>query len=109
MILGRKIDLRRRGTVVITTSTGLPTEWVEEEYEVTSTLIANRIITLNHNPIIGSEVVKLNGLVLVNNINWDYTISNNIITLTNNLELVDDPNNPMTDYLVVKYEKLRSS
>lgn len=109
MIIGRKFDLRRRGTVIITTSTGLPTEWIEEEYEITSDIITNRIITLTYDPILGSEVVKLNGLVLVNNINWDYTISGKIITLTSNLELIDDPNNPMTDYLVVKYEKLRTS
>jgi hypothetical protein len=108
MIAGRKIDLRRRGTVVVTTSTGLPTEWIEEEFEITPTVITNRTITLSNTPVAGSEVVKLNGLVLVNNINWDYTISGNVITLTSNLELVDDPDHPMTDYLVVKYEKLRS-
>jgi hypothetical protein len=109
MIIGRKLDLRRRGTTIVTTSTGLPTEWIEEKFEITSSIIISRIITLNYTPILGSEVVKLNGLVLVNDITWDYTISNNIITLTDNLELIDDPNNPMTDYLVVKYEKLRTS
>ena len=109
MITGRKIDLRRRGQVIITTSTGLPTEWIEEEFEVTQDIITNKIITLNYNPISGSEVVKLNGLVLVNNITWDYTILGKVITFTSNLELTDDPNHSMTDYVVVKYEKLRDS
>ena len=107
MISGRKIDLRRRGQTTVTTSTGIPTEWVEEEFEVTSDVINNRTITLNYTPISGSEVVKLNGLVLVNSITWDYTISGKIITFTGNLELTDDPNHPMTDYVVVKYEKLK--
>ena len=109
MFTSRRIDLRRRGLAIITTSTGLPTEWIEEEFEITQDIINTKTITLSYTPIAGSEVVKLNGLVLVNDITWDYTINNNIITLTDNLELVDDPNNPMTDYLVVKYEKLRSS
>ena len=107
MISGRKIDLRRRGQTTVTTSTGIPTEWVEEEFEVTSDVINNRTITLNYTPISGSEVVKLNGLVLVNSITWDYTISGKIITFTGNLELMDDPDHPMTDYVVVKYEKLK--
>ena len=106
MITGRKFDLRRRGAATTLSSTGLATEWVEEEYEITSDIITNRTVTLNHTPIAGSEVVKLNGLVLVNDPGWDYTISGSTITLTGNLELVDDPNNPMTDYLAIKYEKL---
>lgn len=101
MLITKKIDLRRRGSASIVTSTGLPTEWIEEEVTVDQNLINNRIINLLYSPINNSETVRLNGLVLIDNSGWDYTISSNVITFTSNIELT------ISDYIVIKYERLK--
>lgn len=73
----RRIDLRRRVSAVeISTSTG----WYDEIFPVTSEVTSTGIATLAHAPILGSEIVKVNGLVVANDPDWDYAISGSTIT-----------------------------
>jgi len=86
------------GATGIVSSTG-DAEWYVEKFPVTQAITSTGQVDLTYTPINNSETVKLNGLDLVNDVSWDYTISGTLITFGNDLELT------VGDYLVVKYEK----
>jgi hypothetical protein len=90
----KRLDLTRRGTGSTPTSTG----WFNELYDVTQIVLNTRKVTLTQIPVLGSDLVMLNGLPLFNDINWDYIISGNEIQFQNDLELTNG------DTVRIKYQ-----
>ena len=72
MLSDKKIDIRRRPTVGTTISS---TGWFTEIHDVTDAVTSTGRVTLSHTPVIGSEIVMLNGLVVYADPSWDYQMS----------------------------------
>ena len=69
-------------------TSGGKVEWAKPElFVVTQTIIDNNSITLTSNPLVNSEIVTLNGLVMKNNAGWDYTLLNDVVNFTSNVVL----------------------
>ena len=95
MLSGQKIDIRRRVTSTIPAATVL---WYNEIIPVDQAFITAGKVILAHTPISGSELVRLNGLVLHNADPWDYTLSSNEVIFTANSLLT------IGDTFSVKYQ-----
>ena len=89
-----KIVLSRRGT-----SSGEGTgSWKTAFFDVTQSLINVGKIILAEAPIVDTEIVKLNGLEMVNHPDWDYQMSGNEIIFA------DDINLTVGDTIRVRYK-----
>ena len=51
------------------------TNWRTELFDVTQDIINNGKIVLLNAPLVNTEMIKLNGLEMLNNSGWDYTVS----------------------------------
>ena len=83
-----KIALSRRATIEAEPDTRI---WRKEFFDVTQDVYDNRKVTLAHTPISDTEEVRLNGLVLENDPDWDYTMNGNevIFRVDHNLTVGD--------------------
>jgi len=78
-----KIVLNRRSAAVPPSTV----TWYNEIFNVTEEVISTRSILLAITPIIGSELITMNGLMLYRSTDSDYSMNTNEIIFTNELEL----------------------
>jgi hypothetical protein len=89
-----KIALTRRGVE----SSGDTGSWHTEFFDVTQSLINMGKLVLANTPIDNTEIIKLNGLEMVNHPDWDYQMSGNEIIFA------DDINLTVGDTIRVRYK-----
>lgn len=102
---GNQVGIRSNAGILELSNNGGPwyipgqVPWYKEIFIVDLTIQTTGVITLSNTPFLESEFVYRNGLKLINDVTWDYTISTNIITINNPTTSLD-----IGDAIEVKYQ-----
>ena len=95
------VAIDNTGDTTVTSSIPRFSSFITREVPTGLVNSSNRVFTLAHTPVTGTECVYLNGLLQTEGSGFDYTISGNTITFT-----VQSPQVPETgSILVVNYQK----